>query len=102
MLEKHALSDQIIIKSLNTNYGITIATLTFLPIGADTNASIYKAQTFDQTTYRAENNHIHHIFSEVSITAKLFFEKWGFRIVTQQTIVRKNVELTNFKMERTV
>ena len=51
---------------------------------------------------RAKNKHIHLIFAEVSITAKPFFEKWGFRIVTQQTIVRKGVELTNFKMERTV
>lgn len=51
---------------------------------------------------RAKNNHIHLIYAEVSITAKPFFEKWGFRIVTQQTIVRKGVELTNFKMERTV
>lgn len=51
---------------------------------------------------RAKNNHIHLIFSEVSITAKPFFEKWGFRIITQQTIVRKGVELTNFKMERTL
>lgn len=52
--------------------------------------------------HRALNNHIHLIFSEVSITAKPFFEKWGFRIVTQQTIIRKGIELTNFKMERTV
>lgn len=51
---------------------------------------------------RAQNNHIHLIYAEVSITAKPFFEKWGFRIVTQQTIVRKGIELTNFKMERTV
>lgn len=51
---------------------------------------------------RAKNNHIPLIFSEVSITAKPFFEKWGFRILTQQTIVRKGVELTNFKMERIV
>ena len=51
---------------------------------------------------RAKNNHAHLIFAEVSITAKPFFEKWGFRIVTQQTIIRKGVELTNFKMERTV
>ncbi|MBA3816353.1 MAG: GNAT family N-acetyltransferase [Parachlamydiaceae bacterium] len=45
---------------------------------------------------RAKNNHTLLIFSEVSITAKIFFEKWGFRIITQQTIIR-NVELTNFK-----
>ena len=51
---------------------------------------------------RAKNSHIHLIFAEVSITAKPFFEKWGFNVVTQQTIVRMGVELTNFKMERTV
>ncbi len=51
---------------------------------------------------RAQNNHIHLIFSELSITAKPFFEKWGFKVVTQQTIVRKGVELTNFKMELAV
>jgi len=51
---------------------------------------------------RAKNDHIHHIFSEVSITAKPFFEKHGFRVVTEQTIVRKAIELTNFKMERTI
>ena len=51
---------------------------------------------------RAKNNHVHLIFSEVSITAKTFFEKWGFITITQQTIVRKGIELTNFKMERTI
>ncbi|QVL55144.1 MAG: GNAT family N-acetyltransferase [Simkaniaceae bacterium] len=41
---------------------------------------------------RAKNSHIPLIFAEVSITAKPFFEKWGFQIVTEQTIVRKGVE----------
>lgn len=67
MLEKHALPDQIIIKCLNTNYGIAVATLTFLPIGADTNASIYKAQTFDQTSYfiKLKLGHRHDIGVEI-------------------------------------
>ncbi len=51
MLEKHALSDLVITKCLKTNYGIEAATLTFLPIGADINASMYKVQAFDQTPY---------------------------------------------------
>jgi putative acetyltransferase len=50
----------------------------------------------------SKNNHIHLIYAEVSITAKPFFEKSGFRVVTQQTIVRNGVELINFKMERIV
>ncbi|MCX6990227.1 MAG: GNAT family N-acetyltransferase [Chlamydiae bacterium] len=51
---------------------------------------------------RAKNSHIHHIFSEVSITAKPFFEKQGFKVVTEQTMGRKDIALTNFKMERTI
>lgn len=67
MLEKHALSDQAIIKCLNMNYGIAATTLTLLPIGADTNASIYKAQTFDQTSYfiKLKLGHHHDIGVEI-------------------------------------
>lgn len=36
--------------------------------------------------------------SAVSITARPFFEKIGFKIIKKQTVVRQNVELTNFKM----
>ncbi|MCH9634681.1 MAG: hypothetical protein S4CHLAM7_14350 [Chlamydiae bacterium] len=67
MLEKHALSDQIIIRCLNTNYGIEAATLTFLPLGADMNASIYKAQTLDQTSYfiKLKQGHHHDTSTEI-------------------------------------
>lgn len=51
MLEKHLFSDSMIIKCLNNNYGIEAGTLTFLPIGADMNASVYKVQTRDQLSY---------------------------------------------------
>ncbi|MBM3192997.1 MAG: GNAT family N-acetyltransferase [Chlamydiae bacterium] len=40
------------------------------------------------------------IFSEVSITAKPFFEKQGFKVVAEQTVVKKGVELINYKMEK--
>lgn len=67
MLEKHALPDQTIIKCLNTDYGIAVATLTFLPIGADSNASIYKAQTFDHSSYfiKLKLGHHHDIGIEI-------------------------------------
>jgi spectinomycin phosphotransferase len=44
-------SDQRIIDCLNTYYGIKAATLTLLPLGADMNASVYKAQAHDQSSY---------------------------------------------------
>ena len=40
------------------------------------------------------------IFTEASVTARPFFERRGFRMVREQTIVRRGVELTNFAMEK--
>ncbi|MBM17911.1 MAG: spectinomycin phosphotransferase [Epsilonproteobacteria bacterium] len=45
------LQEQHIIQCLNTNYGIKVAALTFIPLGADMDASVYKAQTYDQSSY---------------------------------------------------
>ena len=49
---------------------------------------------------RAKSSNIDRIFSEVSITARPFFEKQGFAVLAEQKIVRNGIELTNFKMER--
>lgn len=48
----------------------------------------------------AKKQNIKRIFAEVSITAKPFFESTGFRVVKQQKIVRRGVELVNFVMEK--
>lgn len=66
---KQALSDQCITDCLNTNYGIKVAKLTFLPIGADMNASVYKAETHDQSSYfiKLKRGH-HHDISATIIT----------------------------------
>jgi len=48
----------------------------------------------------AQKQNITRIFAEVSITARPFFESNGFRVVKQQTIVRRGIELTNFVMEK--
>jgi len=49
---------------------------------------------------RANTSDVDRIFSEVSITTKPFFEKQGFIVLSEQTILRKGVELTNYKMEK--
>ena len=51
MIEKSPLSEQRIIDCLKINYGIEGVTLTFLPLGADMHASVYKAQTYNQASY---------------------------------------------------
>ncbi len=55
--------DQFLISSLNTHYDIDVESLTFLPLGADRNASTYKAQAQDQTSYfvKLKRGHQHDI-----------------------------------------
>ena len=48
----------------------------------------------------AATNKIHRIYSEVSITAKPFFESKGFQVVKQQKVNIRGCELTNFVMEK--
>lgn len=60
MIEKQPLPDQRIMSCLNANYGIAVATLTFLPLGADMNASVYKAQADDQACYFVKLKQGHH------------------------------------------
>ncbi len=43
---------------------------------------------------------INRIYAEVSITAKPFFEAKGFKVVKEQTVNLRGVELKNFVMER--
>lgn len=43
---------------------------------------------------------IKRVFAEVSITAKPFFESKGFKVVKQQVVNIRGVELTNFIMEK--
>ena len=40
------------------------------------------------------------VTSNVSKTAKAFFENNGFSVLTDQVIIRKNVEIVNYKMQK--
>lgn len=60
MIEKSSLSEQPIIDCLKIYYGIEVATLTFLPLGADMDASVYKAQTYTQSSYFVKLKRGHH------------------------------------------
>ncbi|HQU09850.1 MAG TPA: hypothetical protein PLV25_07815 [Opitutales bacterium] len=71
MIEKPLLSKQRIIDCLKINYGIDVATLTFLPLGADMQASIYKAQTHDPLSYFVKLKQGHHPDISANIIAVL-------------------------------
>ena len=67
MIEKQSLLDQSIISCLKADYGLEVAVLTLLPLGADMNASVYKAETHDQTSYfvKLKRGHHHDIGIEI-------------------------------------
>lgn len=48
----------------------------------------------------ARNQGIDRLFTEASITARPFFERRGFRVVTAQHIERRGQTFRNYKMER--
>ena len=51
MIATQSLSNRRIIECLNIYYSIEVITLTPLLLGADMNASVYKAQAHDQRSY---------------------------------------------------
>lgn len=66
MIEKSPPSNQEIIDCLNTNYSIEVTSLELLPIGADMNASVYKAQAYEQSYFiKLKNGHNYDISSTI-------------------------------------
>lgn len=71
MLIHQAPEHKDIIDCLKTAYGIKLNTLTFLPIGADMNASVYKAEAEDHVSYFVKLKHGHNHDLGVSIVQLL-------------------------------
>lgn len=51
IIEQYSFTEQRIIDCLNAEYGIKAVTLTYIPLGADIDAKVYKAQADDQSSY---------------------------------------------------
>ncbi len=60
-------------------------------VGSTLMASVYEI---------AIKKEIKRIFAEVSITARPFFEKQGFTVAEEQTVILLGVKLINYKMEK--
>lgn len=60
MIEKQIPSEQNIIHFLETAYKIKVIKLAFLPLGADMDATIYKATTYDKSYFVKLNLGYHH------------------------------------------
>lgn len=74
MIAKHSFSNSRIIESLNIYYYIEVITLTSLLLGADINASVYKAQAQDEKFYFVKLKRGHNHDSGVAILDLLYNE----------------------------
>jgi spectinomycin phosphotransferase len=57
MLEKPDLQDDRIITCLNDEFGLHVAQLAFLPLGADRNTAVYRGLAEDGTPYFVKLRH---------------------------------------------
>ena len=64
-------------------------------VGRGVGSRLYRAVEQEALTLECDQ-----IFTRASITARPFFERHGFRIIRERTVVRRGVELTNFAMEK--
>ena len=48
----------------------------------------------------AERRGLRRLFVEASVTARPFFERYGFVVLAEQTVTVRGVDLINFRMER--
>ena len=58
------------------------------------------SKLYDSLEKFAKGTQVNKIISDVSITAKPFFEKQGFKLVQEQQVDIERIRLTNYKMEK--
>ena len=75
MLEKSNLPDEAIITSVQEAYGLEVVQVSFLPLGADVNAAVYRLQAMDGKTYFAKLKRGN--FSEIAVTLPRFLRDQG-------------------------
>nr|WP_233148460.1 GNAT family N-acetyltransferase [Rhodopirellula sp. MGV] len=69
-------------------------------VSADHQGQGIARRLVEQLIHDAETEGIESISTDASITAKSFFEKMGFAVVTEQSVNCRGVRLTNFQMRR--
>jgi spectinomycin phosphotransferase len=78
MLEKPDIKDELIISRLHEEYDIYVAQLTFLPLGADNNSTVYRVVTDDSAAYFLK---LKKVFSEITLAVPLFLKSQGIQEV---------------------
>lgn len=83
MQEKHSLSEQCIIEYLKLYYHIEVHTLTFIPLGADSNALLYKADTPDHSYFIKFRYGLH---EDINITIMKLLHNAGLKHIILPTL----------------
>lgn len=74
MLEKPDISDKLITSQLQTEYGLYVAQLVFLPLGADLGTAVYSVVAEDGTAYFLK---LRKGFEDVTVTVPFFLRSQG-------------------------
>jgi spectinomycin phosphotransferase len=75
MLEKPDLQDESIVACLQDDYGLHVAQVVFLPLGADLNTAVYRVITDDETSYFCKLRG--GVFDETSVALPKFLSDQG-------------------------
>jgi spectinomycin phosphotransferase len=76
MLTKPNIADELIISRLQEEYNLHVATLTFLPIGADMGTAVYRVVADDGSAYFLK---LRKGFVEIVVTVPLFLKSQGIK-----------------------
>src|SRR5215213_11872006 len=74
MLEKPNIPEERIISRLQAEYGLNVAQLTFLPLGADMGTAVYRVITDDGIAYFLK---LRRGFADITVTVPLFLKSQG-------------------------
>ena len=78
MLEKPDISDDLIIPRLQEEYGLPVANLEFLPIGADSGTAVYRIVDIGGTAYFLK---LRKGFEAIIVTVPLFLKAQGLQTI---------------------
>src|SRR5678815_3711213 len=87
MLTKPNIPDERISSRLQEEYRLHIASLTFLPLGADMGTAVYRIVTEDGTAYFLK---FRKGFDEISVTTPLFLKSQGVQEIIAPIETKSN------------
>lgn len=93
MLEKPTIADEFIISHLQEAYDLRLAELTFLPLGADENTSVYRVQTESGAVYFLK---LRKNFDEMIVRVPILLKEKGIQAILVPLETRSKQQYADF------